>query len=104
MAGVGTPCEAASSPERPLSEGLVPSQPALDSVPLHIVGGDPPRVRTTGCGGGYYLLQGDPLDVAHHGDTVALSPEEQVTRPIPKPPSRKVPAQPSGRAPVRRQA
>jgi alpha,alpha-trehalose phosphorylase len=52
----------------------------------------------------YYLLQGDPLDVAHHGDTVALSPEEPVTRPIPKPPSRKVPAQPSGRAPVRRQA
>jgi hypothetical protein len=52
MAGVGTSGETAPSPERPLSEGLVPSQPAPDGVPLHVVGGDPPRVRTTDCGGG----------------------------------------------------
>jgi alpha,alpha-trehalose phosphorylase len=51
----------------------------------------------------YTLLQGAPLDVAHHGATVTLAPDEPVTRPIPKPPSRKAPAQPPGRAPVRRQ-
>jgi alpha,alpha-trehalose phosphorylase len=51
----------------------------------------------------YTLLQGDPLDVAHHGDTVTLVPDEPVTRPIPRPPSRKAPAQPPGRAPTRRQ-
>ena len=51
----------------------------------------------------YSLLQGASLDVAHHGDTVTLMPDEPVTRPIPKLPSRKAPAQPQGRAPVRRQ-
>ena len=50
----------------------------------------------------YSLLQGDPLDVAHHGATVTLAPDEPVTRPIPKPPSRKAPTQPPGRAPDRR--
>jgi alpha,alpha-trehalose phosphorylase len=51
----------------------------------------------------YTLLQGASLDVAHHGDTVTLVPDEPVTRPIPKLPSRKAPTQPQGRAPVRRQ-
>jgi alpha,alpha-trehalose phosphorylase len=50
----------------------------------------------------YSLLGGDPLDVAHHGDNVTLTPDEPVTRPIPKPPSREAPAQPPGRAPARR--
>jgi alpha,alpha-trehalose phosphorylase len=51
----------------------------------------------------YTLLQGAPLDVAHHGATVTLAPDEPVTRPIPKPPDREPPAQPPGRAPVQRQ-
>jgi alpha,alpha-trehalose phosphorylase len=51
----------------------------------------------------YSLLQGAPLEVAHHGANVTLAPDEPVTRPIPKPPSHEVPAQPPGRAPVRRQ-
>jgi alpha,alpha-trehalose phosphorylase len=51
----------------------------------------------------YSLLQGDPLEVAHHGATVSLVPDEPVARPIPKPPSRKAPTQPPGRAPARRQ-
>ena len=51
----------------------------------------------------YTLLQGAPLDVAHHGATMTLAPDEPVTRPIPKPPSRGAPSQPPGRAPVRRQ-
>jgi alpha,alpha-trehalose phosphorylase len=50
----------------------------------------------------YTLLQGAPLDVAHHGATITLAPDEPVTRSIPKPPARKAPAQPPGRAPVRR--
>ena len=50
----------------------------------------------------YTLLRGAPLDVAHHGATVTLAPDEQVTRPIPKAPAREAPAQPPGRAPARR--
>src|SRR5919106_1517439 len=50
----------------------------------------------------YSLLQGASLDVVHHGANVTLAPDEPVTRPIPKPPARKAPAQPPGRAPVRR--
>jgi alpha,alpha-trehalose phosphorylase len=50
----------------------------------------------------YALLRGAPLDVAHYGAPVTLVPDEPVTRPIPKLPAREVPAQPPGRAPVRR--
>jgi alpha,alpha-trehalose phosphorylase len=50
----------------------------------------------------YALLQGAPLDVAHHGAAVALAPDQPVTRPIPPPPARKAPAQPPGRGPARR--
>jgi alpha,alpha-trehalose phosphorylase len=50
----------------------------------------------------YSLLRGTPLDVAHHGATVTLTPDKPVTRPIPKPPAREAPAQPPGRAPARR--
>ena len=50
----------------------------------------------------YSLLQGASLDVVHHGANVTLAPDEPVTRPIPKPRARKAPAQPPGRAPVRR--
>ena len=50
----------------------------------------------------YTLLQGASLDVTHHGATVTLVPDEPVTRSISKPPTRKVPSQPPGRAPARR--
>jgi alpha,alpha-trehalose phosphorylase len=50
----------------------------------------------------YTLLQGAPLEIAHHGANVTIAPDESVTRPIPKPPARKTPAQPPGRAPARR--
>ena len=52
----------------------------------------------------YVLLRGAPLDVAHHGATVTLVPDEPVARPIPKPPAREAPAQPPGRAPARRRS
>jgi alpha,alpha-trehalose phosphorylase len=51
----------------------------------------------------YTLLQGASLDVSHHGATVTLVSDEPVTQTIPKPPSRRAPTQPPGRAPVRRQ-
>jgi alpha,alpha-trehalose phosphorylase len=50
----------------------------------------------------YSLLQGDSLDVAHHGTTFTLVPDEPVARPLPKPPVRETPVQPPGRAPARR--
>src|SRR5215213_5237013 len=50
----------------------------------------------------YALLQGASLDVTHHGATITLMPGELVTRSIPKPPARKAPTQPPGRAPARR--
>jgi alpha,alpha-trehalose phosphorylase len=50
----------------------------------------------------YTLLQGASLDVTHHGATVTLVPDEPVIRSISKPPTRKVPSQPPGRAPARR--
>jgi alpha,alpha-trehalose phosphorylase len=51
----------------------------------------------------YTLLQGASLDVSHNGVAVSFVPDEPVTRPIPKPPSRRTPIPPPGRAPVRRQ-
>ena len=50
-----------------------------------------------------YVLEGEPLEVGHHGASVALSAERPVTLPIPPPPSRPAPTQPYGRAPKRRQ-
>jgi len=50
----------------------------------------------------YTLLQGAPLDLAHHGATVTLVPDEPVTCPIPGSPAHDAPAQPPGRAPARR--
>jgi alpha,alpha-trehalose phosphorylase len=49
----------------------------------------------------YSLLDGDPLEVAHHGEplTVAAQP---VTRAIPPAPGRPTPTQPPGREPARR--
>jgi alpha,alpha-trehalose phosphorylase len=51
----------------------------------------------------YTLLQGAPLDVAHHDAAVTLASDEPVMRPLPKPPARETPCQPPGRAPARRQ-
>jgi hypothetical protein len=49
------------------------------------------------------MLEGSALEIAHHGETVKLSTEHPVSRPIPKPPpSLEPPTQPRGRAPARR--
>jgi alpha,alpha-trehalose phosphorylase len=52
----------------------------------------------------YSLLEGAPLEITHHGETVDVTVEEPVTRTIPAPPSREVPTQPFGRAPARRRS
>jgi alpha,alpha-trehalose phosphorylase len=49
----------------------------------------------------YALLAGDPLDIAHHGDTLTVG-SDPATRPIPPAPTREPPTQPPGRAPARR--
>jgi alpha,alpha-trehalose phosphorylase len=50
----------------------------------------------------YTLLDGDPLEVGHHGQAIHISREEPVVRPIPPPVERPTPTQPHGRAPRRR--
>jgi alpha,alpha-trehalose phosphorylase len=50
----------------------------------------------------YTLLEGDPLEITHHGATVALRSARAVTRRIPPAPKRDAPRQPPGREPARR--
>jgi alpha,alpha-trehalose phosphorylase len=52
----------------------------------------------------YTLLEGEPLELAHHGDTLTISTDAPVTRPIPPQPHRRRPKQPPGREPKRRQS
>jgi alpha,alpha-trehalose phosphorylase len=48
----------------------------------------------------YKLVDGEPLEVVHHGETVALRPgDEALVRMIPALPVREPPAQPLGREP-----
>ena len=49
----------------------------------------------------YTLLQGEPLEVAHHGETLTLELEKPLGRPIPATPSRPTPHQPPGREPAK---
>jgi alpha,alpha-trehalose phosphorylase len=50
----------------------------------------------------YSLRQGEPLQIAHHGETFNVTRAEAVTRTIPTGPAHDLPGQPPGRAPVRR--
>jgi len=47
----------------------------------------------------YELLDGDPVELSHHGETITVNPEQPVERPIPPAPQRPAPQQPAGRAP-----
>jgi alpha,alpha-trehalose phosphorylase len=51
----------------------------------------------------YSLLEGAPLELTHHGQTINVFARKPVTRAIPPPPARDAPRQPPGRAPARRQ-
>jgi alpha,alpha-trehalose phosphorylase len=50
----------------------------------------------------YTLLDGDPLEIGHHGETIRISSDEPVSHAIPPPVERPTPSQPQGRAPSRR--
>jgi alpha,alpha-trehalose phosphorylase len=52
----------------------------------------------------YSLLEGDPLEIVHHGETLTVEPGESETRPLPRMPPREPPRQPRGRVPARRRA
>jgi alpha,alpha-trehalose phosphorylase len=60
------------------------------------------RVEVTHTEATYTLTDGDPLEIAHHGQPVNLSAGQPQARPIPAAPSRPRPSQPPGREPVRR--
>jgi alpha,alpha-trehalose phosphorylase len=47
----------------------------------------------------YELLDGEELEVGHHGETIALAPGTDESRPIPPAPPRVRPTQPPGREP-----
>jgi alpha,alpha-trehalose phosphorylase len=52
----------------------------------------------------YTMVEGDPLEVTHHGDPLTIATDSPVTMPIPRAPRRERPEQPPGRAPVRRRS
>ena len=60
------------------------------------------KVDATKAEAAYVLLEGEPLQIGHHGKTITVSMSEAVTQPIPAPVVRPAPAQPLGRAPARR--
>jgi alpha,alpha-trehalose phosphorylase len=50
----------------------------------------------------YELLQGEPLEVLHHGEAVSVNRGSRERRPVPPAPRRTSPEQPPGRSPPRR--
>jgi alpha,alpha-trehalose phosphorylase len=50
----------------------------------------------------YTLLEGEPLEIGHHGATLTVSAERPAVAEIPPAASRPSPSQPAGRAPARR--
>jgi alpha,alpha-trehalose phosphorylase len=50
----------------------------------------------------YTLVDGDPLEILHHGERVTLNRSRPLTRSIPPAPTLEPPTQPPGRAPARR--
>ncbi|HZO34406.1 MAG TPA: glycosyl hydrolase family 65 protein [Gaiellaceae bacterium] len=52
----------------------------------------------------YTLVEGEPIELGHHGRQITLSPDGPVTEPIPPRTERPAPRQPVGREPLRRQS
>jgi alpha,alpha-trehalose phosphorylase len=50
----------------------------------------------------YSLLQGPPLQITHHGETIKVTTDQPVTRPVPNITAGKAPRQPAGRRPTAR--
>jgi alpha,alpha-trehalose phosphorylase len=57
------------------------------------------RVTVRRSEAGYELLDGEPLELTHHGEPVTLAAGKVETRPIPHLPKRERPTQPPGREP-----
>ncbi len=49
----------------------------------------------------YSLLEGPPLQITHHGQTIKVTTTDPVSRPIPRIAAREPPTQPAGRSPGR---
>jgi alpha,alpha-trehalose phosphorylase len=47
-------------------------------------------------------MDGDPLELAHHGEPFTLAKGQPMTHAIPPAPARPTPVQPPGREPARR--
>jgi len=62
------------------------------------------RVAVTAAEATYCLLAGEPLTVRHHGEEIALARDQLVIRPIPSSVPEPRPTQPTGRAPLTRNA
>ena len=62
------------------------------------------RVVATQSDATYELLEGEPVELAHHGAVLVVSRGKPVTERIPAPRRRPAPSQPNGRAPARRSA
>jgi alpha,alpha-trehalose phosphorylase len=60
------------------------------------------RVQTTKTEATYSVVDGDPLELTHHGTVFTVGAAEPVTLPIPATPDRPRPKQPPGREPARR--
>jgi alpha,alpha-trehalose phosphorylase len=60
------------------------------------------KVEVTDEGALYTLLDGEPLEIGHHGESVTVSREAPLRLPVPPPPVRPEPTQPAGRSPLRR--
>jgi alpha,alpha-trehalose phosphorylase len=60
------------------------------------------RVRVTHDSARYQLLDGEPLDITHHGEKLTLDGRRAQERRISRLPSRPRPRQPTGRSPARR--
>ena len=48
----------------------------------------------------YTVMDGDPLELTHHGNALTVSKDSPVTAPIPRLQERKRPSQPPGREPI----
>jgi alpha,alpha-trehalose phosphorylase len=60
------------------------------------------RVEVRPDGARYELLDGDPLELLHHGDAITVERGAPHTHPLPPAPRRPMPEQPPGRTPPRR--
>jgi alpha,alpha-trehalose phosphorylase len=60
------------------------------------------RVRVTHESARYQLIDGEPLDITHHGEKLTLDRTHPQERHISRVPSRPRPSQPAGRSPARR--